>query len=77
MDVCPRRNTLAAVTIFIVPTSLNKRCDTLLNRCEYLQTVPLTIEPSRHTSRGQRLSPPTARRSLNSRTQPARLDLVK
>lgn len=37
------------------------RCNTLFSRCEYLQTFPHTIEPSRHTSRGQRLSPPCAR----------------
>lgn len=42
----------------------------------YLQTVPPTIEPSRHTSRGQRLSPPNAR-SLNCCVQPVQVDLVR
>lgn len=49
---------------------------TLFSRREYLRTLPRTVEQSRHTSRGQRLSPLNAC-SLNYRALPVQLDLVK
>lgn len=40
----------------ILPPLMFNMNDTLLKWYEHLKTVPVTTEPSRHTSRGQRLS---------------------
>lgn len=49
-----------------VPSHAPLFCVARLNRRENSQTLPAPDEPTRHTSRGQRLSPPNARSPVES-----------